>query len=454
MGKHRMITKTQDLCALAICKSGRLDAILAGLAASPLVTRLYAFSEVDNPGLRAKAIVEKGITDDREQVKAFAATIKPDFVVIGPEEPLKAGVVDALEEMGIPCVGPKKELAKIEWSKSFARDVLAECAPDMNPRYQTFDSMCGVKAYLEKLREFVIKPDGLTGGKGVKVFGEHLFSIAEGLTYCEEVLSSGHSHVVIEERLEGEEFSLQSFCDGRHVVHMMPVQDHKRRNNGDQGPNTGGMGSYSCEDFSLPFLTEAELRRARDVNERVCQQLQNYKGILYGGFIATKHGLRVIEFNSRFGDPEVMNVLPLLETDFAEICLAIINGTLSDAHVRFARRATVCKYVVPVGYPTEKTVGAIAKSSIPVARADLRVFYAAVHDRGDDNLYLTGSRAIAFVGIGNSVEDAERIAEGAARQIVGPVHHRTDVGTKELIQRRKDHMNHLRASIDSRSKAA
>jgi phosphoribosylamine-glycine ligase len=176
--------------------------------------------------------------------KVFQAVVEaaqrrtPEFVFIGPEEPLAHGIVDALEKLGIRCIGPTRSLARLESSKSFTRELVARHHIPGNPEHRVFTTAAGIESYLRSLRDFVVKPDGLTGGKGVKVSGSHLGSVEEGVEYCRELLTT-HPAVVVEEKLDGEEFSLQSFCDGSHVRHMPVVQDHKRAWNDDQGPNTG-----------------------------------------------------------------------------------------------------------------------------------------------------------------------------------------------------------------------
>ena len=228
---------------------------------------------------------------------------------------------------------------------------------------------------------------------------------------------------------------------------MPVVQDHKRALAGDTGPNTGGMGAYSCEDHSLPFLSRDNLRLAKRINKLVADALldetgEPYKGILYGGFMVTRDGLRLIEYNARFGDPEALNVLSLLSTDFADVCEAIIHGTLNKLSVVFKNLATVCKYVVPEGYP-EKPVKGEPIYWKPDTSENLRTFLASV-DKGDDGVYrLSGSRAVAFVGIGANLEEAERIAEKAACAVKGPVYHREDIGTRELLAKRVSHMRAL-----------
>lgn len=435
---------------MVICKSGRLDCAVEAFYRSAHPKEIYVLSEVNNPSLSAKAVEVHKVarTDDKEVVRAYAEKIRSDFVFIGPEEPLAAGVVDALRDIGIPAIGPTQSLARIETSKSFTRDLLQKHDIQGNPKYRTFYSMSGLRPYLEAQESFVVKPDGLTGGKGVKVFGEHLHGIDDAVDYCAEVFDTGQKTIVIEERLEGEEFSYQSFCDGRHVVHTIPVQDHKRAWDGDQGPNTGGMGSYSCEDHLLPFLKHEHVEEAGRINTAVARALlketgEEYKGILYGSFILTKNGLRVIEYNARFGDPEIMNVLPLLETDFIDVCKAIIGGHLDKIPITFKPLATVCKYIVPEGYPGNAVKGAeVRLNGLPPASDGLRIYYASINGEGD-KLFLTGSRALAVVGIGSNLADAERIAETAASKVEGPVFYRSDIGTPELVARRVAHIAEL-----------
>jgi phosphoribosylamine--glycine ligase len=381
-----------------------------------------------------------------------ARTYRPDFVVVGPEAPLAGGVVDALQmDLGIPCVGPTRSLARVESSKAFTRDLLVRHGIPGNPEHRIFRDLRGLDAYLRELGEFVVKPDGLTAGKGVKVSGSHLFSVGEAVEYAGELLRAGHPAVVVEERLDGEEFSLQSFCDGSHVVDMVVVQDHKRAGEGDRGPNTGGMGSYSGEDHRLPFLTAEDVGAASAINAAVARALrldtgEPYRGILYGGFMLTRDGIRLVEYNARFGDPEALNVLSLLRTDLVDICEAIIQGTLDGVRVEFAPLATVCKYVVPAGYPGSPVTGArIDLDRVPAESDRLQYYFASIDER-PDGLYLTGSRAIGFVGIGATLDDAEAIAEMAASAVGGPVSHRADIGTRRLIQQRSEHVRQLRGA--------
>ena len=260
-----------------------------------------------------------------------------------------------------------------------------------------------------------------------------------------QLLDFLHPNVVIEDKLEGEEFSLMCFTDGKTVLAMPTVQDHKRAFNDDLGPNTGGMGSYSCGDHLLPFLKREDVEEAIKITGNVIGAIhkktdQLFKGIIYGGFIITKDGVKLIEYNARFGDPEVMNVLPLLKTDLVTIFNGIINGQLRDIEVEFEKKATVCKYIVPEGYPGETVDG--EKISIGEIPINTKLFYSSVNKK-EDGIYMTSSRAIGVVGIGDEIKDAEQIAEQAVSCVKGKVFHRSDIGTDKLIQKRIDHMKSL-----------
>ena len=408
--------------------------------AEALNSELYSFMKTRNPGIM-KLSKEYVISDlDLKKLGKFAKRINPDFAFIGPEGPLEKGAVDYLKSLEIECFGPTKSLARIETSKAFMRRLMEKYKIDGAPESKVFSSIEGVEEYMRDINDFVVKPDGLTGGKGVKVFGEHLKSIEEALEYSKELLRS-HDFVVIEERLDGEEFSLQCVSDGKHLAATIPVQDHKRAYEDDQGPNTGGMGSYSIENHLLPFLKKKDVEKGEKITKDIMKALyketgEYYKGVLYGGFILTKEGVKLLEYNARFGDPEVMNILPILKNNFAEICSDVVNQDLKK--IEFEKKATVCKYVVPEGYPLSPVPG---KLDIPETEA--KVYYASV-DLREDGLYMTRSRAAAFVGIANTIDDAEKIAQNAVEKVRGNVFYRRDIGTEKLLRKRVEHMKKLR----------
>ena len=225
-----------------------------------------------NPGLMSLSreyLFVENYQNNLKLIVDFALMKGVKCVVIGPEDPLSLGFSDAFWRKGIPVVGPLRLHAQIETSKGFTRDLLNKNEIYVSPKYQRFESMSGVEDFISFLSgEYVVKYDGLMGGKGVKVSGEHLMSVQEGITYCDELINRGGSFV-IEEKLIGEEFSLMSFSDGKNIAHMPAVQDHKRAYVGDSGPNTGGMGCYTDYNHSLPFVKDNELSEAREINYKV-----------------------------------------------------------------------------------------------------------------------------------------------------------------------------------------
>lgn len=411
--------------------------------------RVYTYGKARNPGLAALSEgYEVGGLKDFDAMREFARKVEPDFAVVGPDDPIADGAADMLLELEIHSVAPLQTVARLESSKSFTRDLLEKYGIQGNPRFRVFYEETGMAGFLDELGEhFVVKADGLKGGKGVKVSGDHLADHKEALSYARECLSEA-GRVVIEEKFMGQEFSLMSFCDGVSTVEMPAVQDHKRAFEGDKGPNTGGMGSYSDASHLLPFLTQKDIDDAAAITKQVAEALFKetgceFKGIMYGGFIATADGVRLIEYNARFGDPEALNVLPILTTNFVHICEAIIHGDLKSVPITFQRQATVCKYIVPKGYPDHPVKGQpIQVGNVPEG---VRLYYASV-DQTPQGLMLSSSRAIGLVGIADSIENAEKIVKMACAEIKGPVFYRADIGTQKLIQQRVDMMKKLRGT--------
>lgn len=436
---------------MLIGNGAREHALAEAILRSSQTPRLFSFMKANNPGIASLSEkIKLGSYADLEAITHFATENKIEFAVIGPEDPLNNGVVDTLAQIDIPAVGPTKSLARLETSKSFTRNLVSKYNILGNPQYKVFTAMDGVEVFLNELEGIVLKPDGLTGGKGVLVQGDHFSTKEEALKLCQQILNDSSS-VIVEEKFDGEEFSLQCLCDGKTVVGTPLVQDHKRRFDGDRGPNTGGMGSYSLANHSLPFLKPEDSLAGLEITRQVAAALLQetgspYKGVMYGGFIATKNGVKLLEYNARFGDPEAMNILPLLKTDFVEICRHIIAGTLDKLKIEFEHKATVCKYIVPKGYglPADHPDAASSRAKIEVGNVGkARLYYSSV-DKKEDGLYLSSSRAIGIVGIADTLEKAEKIAEDGVKAIKGPVAYRTDIGTDALIQKRIDHMRKIR----------
>ena len=436
---------------LLVGNGAREHALAEAISRSEQKPRLFSFMKTNNPGITSLSEkIKLGSYADLGAITGFATENKIEFAVIGPEDPLNNGVVDALSQIGIPAVGPTKSLARLETSKSFTRNLVSKYNIPGNPQFKVFKAIDGVESFLDQLEGIVIKPDGLTGGKGVLVQGDHFTTKEEALNLCKQILAESSS-LIVEEKFDGEEFSLQCLCDGKTVVATPLVQDHKRRFEGDKGPNTGGMGSYSLPDHSMPFLKPQDLLDGLEITRQVAAALLKetgslYKGVMYGGFIATRNGVKLLEYNARFGDPEAMNILPLLKTDFVEICRHIVAGTLDTLKIEFEPKATVCKYVVPKGYglPSDHPDAASSRAKIEVGDVGkARIYYSSV-DKKEDGLYLSSSRAIGIVGIANTLEEARKIAEEGVKAVSGPVAYRTDIGTDALIQKRIDHMKKIR----------
>ncbi len=429
---------------LVVGGGGREHAIVAAIARSRKDPSIYVVMSKKNPGIAVLCedfLLEK--ETNIEKVVKFALSKNVELVVVGPEAPLAVGLADALEDAGIDVASPKQKVAQLEFDKAWARNFMRNNKIDGCPVFDVFTDKDAMDAFIDKLGNVAIKPSGLTGGKGVKVMGDQLPDLEAAKVYAASLLDQGS--VVVEENLVGEEFTLQAFVDGKNLAFMPTVQDHKRAFENDLGPNTGGMGSYNAAGEILPFLTAKDVESSKQIMVDTVKALyketgQKYKGTLYGQFMITKDGPRVIEFNARFGDPEAMNVLPLLETDYVDVLAAMASGTLDKLDVRFSKKATVCKYAVPAGYPDKPT----KDREVVVGDIDAAIlFYSSVYEK-DGKVYTTGSRSVAVVGVADSIEKAEKIAQNALENISGDLHYRSDIGKAFLIQRRIDHMKQIR----------
>src|SRR5213596_4013377 len=435
---------------LVVGGGGREHAIVEALRRNH--ADVFAAMANQNPGIRraSKDVLLVNVTAV-DEIARWAVERQVELAIIGPEGPLERGITDALEAAGVPTVGPSREAAQLETNKEFTRDLMHDHGIPGAPRSWAFDDREAFSDFVKASDfEFVIKPLGLTGGKGVRVWGDHFTTKEEALAYGREILEKkigGVARFLVEEKLVGEEFSLQAFSDGHSLVPAPIAQDHKRAYEGDKGPNTGGMGSYSDANHRLPFLAEGDFAGALQTMTKTVEAMAArgtpFKGILYGGFMATKDGPMLLEYNVRFADPESMNVLPILETDFLEVCSRLAAGNLPSS-VSFARKATVCKYVVPMGYGSHpKAREQLKVDEESIRRTGARLYYASVDEKGG-HLYTTTSRSLAIVGIASNLEDAESVSEEGLAFVSGSFYARRDIGKPEVIQRKVERMRKIR----------
>jgi len=438
---------------LLVGNGAREHAIAEAACRSPGV-RLFAFMSARNPGIislvkKSGGEFASGDIHSPPAVAKFAAENKISLAFPSPDAVLAAGVTDALLAAGIPCAAPTKEASRLEWDKSYCRQLLKDFRVQGSPKFGIFDTASDAASFIDSCKgQVAVKPSGLTGGKGVKVTGCQLKGEEEAKAYAKELLSKP-GRIVVEEKLDGEEFSLQAFSDGARVFPMPLVQDHKRAYTNDVGPNTGGMGSYSDANHLLPFLKEKHREDAVGIMQKTIEAFRKktnkpFIGVLYGGFMATSQGVKLIEYNARFGDPEAMNVLSIFEGDLCGIFSQMAQGKIKTTP-KFSKKATVCKYLVPEGYPTKSiTDQPLSINSRAIAESKARLFYASVYEK-EGAIFTQSSRSIGLVGIADSLHEAEKIAEAACGAILGKVWHREDIGTRALLERRISHMKAIGA---------
>lgn len=437
---------------LIVGAGGREHALGAALARSE--AQVFVAAPTPHPGLKRLSRGYKTLrVEDGAGLAAWARQIGAGLAVLGPDAAVASGVADSLRAAGVPAVGPGASAARIESSKAFARDLMARHSIPGLPKFRSVRSAEEIAPALAVTGEpFVVKPSWLTAGKGVWVQGVDFATREEGTAYAKRLFAEGRGEpVVLEERLEGEEFSLMAFVDGK-TVHPMPVvQDYKRALEGDKGGNTGGMGSYSLRDGRLPFLSEADLTEAVDILQRTVSAMREegleYRGILYGGFMATRQGVHVIEFNARFGDPEALNVLTVFDgTDFSELLAGVAGGHVDPVHVRFRKRATVVKYLVPPGYGSSPKPGGILTLSPDLYLEEgVTLYYGSVTPGPKENQVVMGtSRGLALVGEGSALKDAYARVEEAVKHVQGTFEMRHDIANAVDVARRTDHVRTLR----------
>jgi phosphoribosylamine--glycine ligase len=463
---------------LVVSYGARETAMVDAFARSPNhKVELYIADKQRNPFNIEKAAKHVVIPDlNIEKICKFAEANKDkiDFAMVGPEKPIIEGVRDLVEQRtAIPVICPTQEYA-IEASKVQQRLLFEEIVPEANPRFKVFrpqdypNTDAVKKDVYEWLAELenqaVVKPDKPTAGKGVGVWGDH-FTTREQL--FEHFMSNfQYGTVIIEEKIDGEESSFMAFCDGKHLAPLPDTRDHKRAFDDDKGPNTGGMGSYKNKIDQLPFMMktdrENELAIVRKIFKEWTAKMPDASALrgvpLYLAFMHTRSGPKILEDNSRPGDPEIINILPILKDDFVDVCYGMLEGNL--ARVEVEKVATVLTYKVPPSYGgyAEVFPSRVNKDET-LTPVDLAAAYALSRKFGDrirvypgsmelrDNkTYALKSRAVGVLGVGESIEEARQVSlEGINAIKGGALWYRTDVASKQTIEKSIRHMKQLRA---------
>jgi len=417
---------------LLVGSGGREDAIARKVRETD---NLYSVVTNENPsiiGLSRDVIKYK---KNSQEIIDFAKKNKIDIAFVSPDDILNTDLVDKLSENHIPVASPGKKAAMIETSKEYMRNLMRKYRIKGDIENTILSDKETLKKFFDNNdSEYAVKPIGLTGGKGVRVMGLQLSNVAEAINYASEIIDRD-GKVLMEKREIGEEFSIQAFTDSKTVVFMPVVQDYKRLYEDDLGPNTGGMGSISDKNFILPFLSIDVVNEAREILKHIVKSMEDegnpFRGVIYGQFINTDHGVRVIEINARFADPEGINVLTLLKSNIVDIFLDIYSGTLKN-NIKFMNKATVLKYIVPPGYgikPRETEL--LIKDRIETD--NFKIYYSSVSGTLN-KVITTKSRALALIGIGDTIYEASDIVEDNLKYINGDYYIRHDIGTEAMMK--------------------
>lgn len=417
--------------ALVVGSGGREHALVWALNRSPSVREVYCAP--GNPGMKEARRLPVSATDVPGLVAA-CCELRPDLVVVGPEEPLAKGLVDALLAQGFRVFGPTQAAARVESSKVYAKELLTR-ARIPQPEHRTFHDPEDALRYVRALGvPCVVKADGLAAGKGAVVCHEpHEAERAVRLLMVEGRFGDAGRRVVVEEYLEGEEVSALAFVDGECVVPMVLAQDHKRLLDGDRGPNTGGMGAVA----PLPHLPADLLERIahqilQPTARALCADGAPFRGVLYAGLMLTAEGPKVLEFNARFGDPEAQVLLPLLGSDLLEVLMSACEGRLEQVQLRWRPGAAVCVVAAAEGYPDNPVKGKpLWGLEEPLDEGQL-VFCAGVAEQ-DGRLASAGGRVLNAVGLGREVGEARQAAYRVFQRVgFEGMHYRTDIGLRVL----------------------
>ena len=422
---------------LVVGNGGREHALAWKIRQSPLVEEIYCAP--GNAGITAVADCVPIDVSNIVEIADFAQTIKADLTVVGPELPMVLGVGDEFQRRGLPIVCPTRAAAELEGSKAFAREFM-DRHQIPSPRHEICDSAERASAVVDEARfgfPVVVKADGLAAGKGTIVAKDAAAAqAAVDLIMTERKFGSAGAKLVIEEFLSGEEVSFLVFSDGAKVVPMVSVQDHKQLLDDDQGPNTGGMGTVSpATNLSMDAHKQIMQEIVLPTIKGMADEGRRYQGILYAGLMITPDGPRVLEYNTRFGDPEAQVILARMRSDLVPVLQGVADGQLGDVKIEWAKDAAVCVVLASKGYPDEVETGRAVEGLDAVAGApDTIVFHAATASK-DGRVVTVGGRVLGITALGPNLETAiERAYEGVSKVSFEGMNHRTDIGRKALTR--------------------
>lgn len=446
---NKLADKKMKKKFLIVGSGGRESAFAVKLVED---TKLYAIMAHENPTIKKCVSVSGGKytidnPNDPNSVLEFASKNEIDYAFISADEPLANGVVDELLKNDFKAVGGTKEATKIEWDKIYSINMMKKLCPGFTPFYRVATSIREVVdivgEFESKGKPVVVKPQGLTGGKGVKVMPEHLKTYKDCITYASSLFTNRpKEHVLFVEKLEGIEFTIMGITDGKNLILSPASYDYPFRNEGDSGPGTGGMGCFTNREKKLPFMSDEDLENCKHVMQKIIDEISSngicFKGVINGGFFKTKNGIKFMEFNGRFGDPEGINILSILDGSFSELIIKIWNGGIGEKDAQFIKKSSVIKYLVAKEYPesSEQELEFTIDESA-VNKLGVKIFFASCVKTGKQEYRtLKKSRVVAFGATADEISVASDMINTAINNhVIGPLEYRADIGSQQNLEK-------------------
>ncbi len=436
-----------------IVGSGGRESVFAARLAEDTV--LYAVTGHENRtiidcvnGTGGRYVI--GDTNSPELITSFAKRHRIDYAFVSADEPLANGVIDMLLENNIKAIGGTKEAARIEWDKIYSIKMMKRLCPEFTPFFRVVkkpdELNDAIREFESRNLQLVVKPQGLTGGKGVKVMPEHLKSYNDCHDYSVALLERNPDEsILLVEKLKGIEFTIMGITDGKNLVLSPASYDYPFRYEGDVGAGTGGMGCFTDSEKKLPFMSQQDLNDCKFIMQKIIDEMRHsnlfFNGVLNGGFFKTRDGIRFMEFNGRFGDPEGISILSILQGSFSELLIHIWNRTLSDDVAKFIRKASVIKYLVAKEYPSESREPSVfSLKEDEIKKLGVKIYFASCIQTGKNRYQtLRRSRVVALCMVSDEISDAcETINRAIDDFVAGPLEYRRDIGSLKSLEKLKN----------------